>query len=147
MSDALSDTSSGQPAKVLHKNDTVFVNEMVSDTTKTNSNWIDAESSTYEPPFGARHLDTSDTMTTYSLDSSTDNPNTDYLQVFAAQLIKDLEIGSISRQLLNVPHSHISEALRIFTWKLHEESKDPFQWGISVVLNRNRRYVMFREYV
>jgi hypothetical protein len=136
--------SSRKSASVSHENDIIFINEAVSNTTNTNSKWKDAESSMYEP---SRQVDTSDTATTYSIDSSTDNSNTDYLQAFAEQLIKDLEAGSISTQIVNVPHSYISEALRVFTWKLHEESKDPFQWGISVVLNRNRRYVMLRERV
>jgi hypothetical protein len=136
--------SSRKSASVSHENDIIFISEAVSNTTNTNSKWKDAESSMYGP---SRQVDTSDTATTYSIDSSTDNPNTDYLQAFAEQLIKDLETGSISTQIVNVPHSYISEALRIFTWKLHEESKDPFQWGISVVLNRTRRYVMLRERV
>jgi hypothetical protein len=143
MTNAVGDTSREESASILEGRDVIIVDEAVSSNTKTKSDWKDAESSTYEPLCEERHLDTSDTATTYSLDSSTNDSNAEYLQAFAEQLAKDLKVGSISTKLSNVPPSYISEALRMFTWRLHEESKDPFQWGISVALNQKREYAMF----
>jgi serine/threonine protein kinase len=134
----VADTSTGRSASIFHEPDVVIIDEAVSNTTKPNSYWKDTESSVYELLAEPRHVDTA---TTYSIDSSTDNPNTDYFRAFAEQLTKDLQIGSISTKLSDVPPSYINEALRMFTWKLHEESKDPFQWGVSVTLNREKRYV------
>jgi hypothetical protein len=140
--DAVEDTSTRNHERYFQKSDKDIADGTVSNTTKSYSNRKDAESSTYEPLFGTKHYDTSDTATTYSLDSSTNNSNTEYLRAFAEQLAKDLKVSSISTKLSDVPPSYISEALRIFTWKLHEESTDRFQWGVSVVLNQNRRYVV-----
>jgi hypothetical protein len=128
-------------ACISGESDAVAITEAVSSITRTNSNWEDG-SSMHEPLSVARQLDTSNAATTYSLDSSTDGSSTDYLRAFAEKLAEDLKTGFSSTKLSDVPPTYMTEALRMFTWKLHEESKDPFQWGVSVALNQKREYVM-----
>ena len=83
-------------------------------------------------------IDYDDGATTYSIDSSSDDMDTEYLQAFAHCLARDVENASNIRDISDVPSSYMSQLLRGFSWKLHEESSNPFQWGTCVTLHRQR---------
>jgi serine/threonine protein kinase len=142
LTDVVENPSTMKSTSVPQGSDVVIIDQAVSSTAKTNSNWKDAESSMYEPLPQARQLDSSDTATTYSLNSSIGDSDTDYFRAFAEELAEDLRVDTNSTKVADVPSSYIRETLRMFTWKLHEESNNPFQWGISVTLNQKREYVV-----
>jgi hypothetical protein len=80
----------------------------------------------------------SDTATNYSVDSHLTDLENDYIRAFSQQLAQDLETSLGPTKLSKISSSYISEVMRVFTRKLHEESTNPFQWGVSVALHRKR---------
>jgi hypothetical protein len=85
-----------------------------------------------------RDVEHDDARTTYSVDSAPDDSEKDYIWAFARQLLQDVESASGITNISKIPSSYISDTLREFSWRLHEESSNPFQWGTSVTLHRNR---------
>jgi hypothetical protein len=108
-------------------------------TENTHSNWDSVNSSLFDPQSANANNDTSDTATDYSVESTlARSGNDEYIHAFAQQLGLDLEPVFGLNKLSTVPPLYISEALRLFSWKLHEESRNPFQWEMSVALHRKR---------
>ncbi|KAH6892893.1 hypothetical protein B0T10DRAFT_509295 [Thelonectria olida] len=83
-----------------------------------------------------------DTKTTYSVQTLSDNPKSQYLQAFASQLEQDIRCGSEGGCIDNVGTKCLDFALREFAWKLHEESSNPFQREASVTINRKRKDII-----
>jgi hypothetical protein len=98
----------------------------------------DAGSSLYGPLASKAYNDASDTATNYSVVSGPAESDTEYIRAFSQQLAQDLGPGFGPVELSSVPSSYISEALRMFSWKLHEESRNPFQWEVAVTFHQRR---------
>ncbi|KAH7071152.1 hypothetical protein BKA63DRAFT_517433 [Paraphoma chrysanthemicola] len=84
----------------------------------------------------------SDVDTTYSTRSVADNREDDYIAAFTGQLRQDVRRASGIASLSSIPSAYLNELVRAFTWKLHEESSNPFQWGVSVALHRSRQMIV-----
>jgi hypothetical protein len=85
-----------------------------------------------------RGVEYDDARTTYSVDSAPDDLEKDYIWAFARRLLQDVESASGVTNISKIPSSYISDTLRAFSWRLHHESSNPFQWGTSVTLHRKR---------
>lgn len=85
-----------------------------------------------------RDVEYDDAQTTYSVISAPDDLEKDYIRAFAQRLLQDVESASGVTNISKIPSSYISDTLRAFSWRLHGESSNPFQWGTSVTLHRKR---------
>ncbi|KAF5601384.1 hypothetical protein FPANT_1755 [Fusarium pseudoanthophilum] len=83
-----------------------------------------------------------DAATTYSFDTLSDDPNLQYFQAFIDQLAEDVSSDSQCTTIKNVGPEFLEETLREFAWKLHGESKNPFQLETSVIIHRKRRHIV-----
>ncbi|KAF5979301.1 hypothetical protein FCOIX_5357 [Fusarium coicis] len=83
-----------------------------------------------------------DTATTYSFNTLSDDPKFVYFQAFIDQLADDLRAASDGTILQKLGQRFLDQTLRDFAWKLHEESTNPFQLEISVIIHRRRRNVI-----
>jgi hypothetical protein len=137
-SQILVSTSGSHTAPIITIEDDQAMFQAASSTENTRSDWDDTYSNLFDPQSVNTNSDTSDTATNYSVESDPADSGNDYIHAFARQLAVDLEPSPGSSKLSTVPPSYISEALRLFSWKLHEESRNPFQWEISVILHRKR---------
>ncbi|OAL45507.1 hypothetical protein IQ07DRAFT_548245 [Pyrenochaeta sp. DS3sAY3a] len=91
---------------------------------------------------GLLEVDQDDAGTTFSYDSVADNMESEYLLAFVQTLAQDIESATGMTKLSNLPFSYISETLRAFSWRLHEESSNPFQWGASIALYKKREFII-----
>lgn len=79
----------------------------------------------------------SSTDTIYSIDSTPEG--LEYIHLFANRLIEDLKEASGLSNVFDIPSSFIDDTVGAFTWLLHLESTNDFQWEASVVLNRKKQ--------
>jgi hypothetical protein len=117
---------------------TPIIIQAESSTENTRSYWDDAGSSLLDPRSANIYYDTSDTTTNYSIESSPAESGNEYIHAFSQQLARDLVPSFGSTKLSTIPPTYLSEALRMFSWKLHEESRNPFQWEASVAFHQKR---------
>jgi len=82
--------------------------------------------------------DDCDAETTYSTDSSTNDAELGYVQVFAHRLIQEIKDNTSHGDMLSMPSSRLDDILKGFAGRLHEESINPFEWEASVTLHRKR---------
>jgi hypothetical protein len=82
-----------------------------------------------------------DAVTICSIDSGPDDQKLRYIQVFADRLSHDIKNVSGLLNVSNTPSSYLSYILKVFAWKLHGESINPFQWEASVILRQKQTYV------
>lgn len=114
--------------------------ELQSNTTRlTFSNRDGAASSAIEFDRQDNNHGTSDTATDYSADSDASEADADYLRAFVQQILRDLQRESTQTKLPDVSTSFMNETLRQFSWRLYEESRNPFQWEVSVAFHRRRK--------
>lgn len=83
------------------------------------------------------NLDSRDSYTIYSIDFTPED--SDYILLFAERLKQDLKNQSGLANLSEIPSSFINNALGAFTWKLYEESTNPFQWETSTILHQKTK--------
>ncbi|KAM0351145.1 hypothetical protein ACHAPU_002929 [Fusarium lateritium] len=84
----------------------------------------------------------SDTVTIYSIETLSDDPKSQYFQAFVDQLSEDVGAGVEGTVLKNIEPSYVGLALKEFSWRLHEESSNPFQLEISVIIHRRRKNII-----
>ncbi|KAF4997486.1 hypothetical protein FGRMN_3850 [Fusarium graminum] len=84
----------------------------------------------------------SDTTTIYSIETLSDDPKLQYFQAFVDQLSEDVGTGIEGTVLQNVEPDYIGQALKEFSWRLHEESSNPFQLETSVIIHRKRKNIV-----
>jgi hypothetical protein len=78
-----------------------------------------------------------DSGTIYSIDSA--GEDLEYALLFAHRLTQDLKTESGLPDLSTIPQTFVSDVVGAFTWRLYEESKNPFQWETSVILHRQKK--------
>jgi hypothetical protein len=90
-----------------------------------------------QPNDKANEHDFRDSETVYSLESAPCEER--YVTAFACRLLSDLKNKKGLKDPSSLPSAFITQTLRLFARRLCEESTDPFQWGTSVVLHRERK--------
>jgi hypothetical protein len=78
-----------------------------------------------------------DSDTIFSIDAASDD--LEYILVFGQQLSYDLRNDFGVADVSKISYPVIRDALRDFTWKLYEESANPFQWETSVILRQKKK--------
>ncbi|KAF7550856.1 hypothetical protein G7Z17_g5427 [Cylindrodendrum hubeiense] len=87
-------------------------------------------------------IDDSDAETTYSIDTRSDDSTLHHLEVFAERLIKDMRPKSGDSSFQDIQAQYLDSALKEFSWRLHGESSNPFEWEASVVIHRKRKNII-----
>ncbi|KAH7035738.1 uncharacterized protein B0I36DRAFT_429788 [Microdochium trichocladiopsis] len=82
-----------------------------------------------------------ETATIYSTTTHDGNSQPQYIFMFANQLVQDAAGHADRSPFLDVSPGKLDELLQAFSWFLHGESDNPFQWEVSVILNRMRREI------
>jgi WD40 repeat protein len=77
-----------------------------------------------------------DTATEYSIESGGTDSGLEYVWMFAHRLSLEAENDTTLENVLDIPQPELGDILRTFAGKLHEESKNPFEWEASVTLHR-----------
>jgi hypothetical protein len=77
-----------------------------------------------------------DTATEYSIEFGGTDSGLEYVWMFAHRLSLEAENDTTLENVLDIPQPELGDILRTFAGKLHEESKNPFEWEASVTLHR-----------
>lgn len=85
-----------------------------------------------------QNTDAWESQTIFSVASNDNDTRPQYLNAFANQLAEDA-IGDSDASFF---HEIPPRVLQTFSRLLHGESKNPFQWEISVILNKKRKCVL-----
>ncbi|RDW90034.1 uncharacterized protein DSM5745_01809 [Aspergillus mulundensis] len=86
--------------------------------------------------------DAVDAETTFSTGSGVDDRQRRYIRVFIDRLAHDIKHVSKLSTLSEVPSSYLGSLLKVFSWKLHAESINPFQWEASVILRQKQTEIL-----
>ncbi|KAL4909723.1 hypothetical protein BDW74DRAFT_173217 [Aspergillus multicolor] len=86
--------------------------------------------------------DRSDAETTFSTGSGIVDRQRRYIRAFIDRLSQDIKHTVERSSASDVPSSYLGSLLKVFSWKLHAESTNPFQWEASVILRQKQTEIL-----
>lgn len=82
-----------------------------------------------------KEIDNEDAETTYSVNTNMNDNVASYVQIFVQRLLGEFEADASPSLKLGIPSVELSEIIKCFAGKLHEESQTPFGWEASVSIS------------